>query len=511
MPKQHNNSLFDTPTQSTDLVNKSIRGGVFTVGGQGANFVLNLCSTAVLARLLAPEDFGLIAMVMAIASLVLMLKDSGLSMASIQREQLTHEQASNLFWCSLGLGLLATLIISSISPLIALLYGEPRLTLLTIVLSISFIFSSIAVQPIALLTRNMKFGQLAVYQFSGQFSGAVVAIVMAYIGASYWALAARQIITGLSSCAITWWAVSWKPGLPRKGTGVSKMLKFGGQLTVSNILIYTASRLDQVLIGATLGGAATGLYERAYKLFMFPVQQFNQPFSKVGVPLLSKLQSQPENFRKHYIYAVTTLATFTIPLAVFAFVAAPEIILGILGPKWKASIPVFMGLIPMGLLKSINPANAWLILPLGKGNKQLLIASITSPLTILSVVIGLQWGILGVSVAQSIVFVVMFPFRTLYVLHGTLVKLSDLFNAFYRPALASLFAGCCVFYMKGLIGLFGFHPFYILILEATAFIPIYFGCYTLLPGGFNHLRSVFNKFRYSILTPFLTKITVKST
>jgi PST family polysaccharide transporter len=267
---------FCTEHLQADLKGRSIRGGAVTLTGQGCRFALQTGSIVILARLLTPGDFGLIAMVTAITGFIASFKDAGLSMATVQREKIDHAQVSTLFWINVVLSTAMMLLIAVLAPAIAWLYGEPRLVWLTLGLAGSFIFAGLAVQHQALLRRQLRFR-------------ALVAI------------------------------------LPRRGCGVRSMLAFGGNLTVSHVVNNGARNLDNVLIGSVWGASLLGAYSKAYQLLLLPFQQFASPVTAVALPVLSRLQGDPQRFRRYFRGGIMLLTALGMPLVAFAFVTAHDL------------------------------------------------------------------------------------------------------------------------------------------------------------------------------------------
>ena len=189
--------LFDSEHLSQNLAQKSVRGGAFTMTGQAIQFILRTTGTVVLARLLTPNDYGLFGMVAVIVGFAQMFKDAGLSMATVQKDSISHEQISTLFWINVLISIFLGICVLAASPLVTMFYGRPELTAVTAVLSISFIISGLMIQHQALLRRHMQFGTLAIIQIASQFITLVVTIVLALFGWRYWALVAGAITTAL--------------------------------------------------------------------------------------------------------------------------------------------------------------------------------------------------------------------------------------------------------------------------------------------------------------------------
>src|SRR5437867_4474332 len=170
---------FGTDHLLGDLKGRTISGTFITIASQGTQFLLNLASIMVMARLLAPKDFGLYAMVTTVTGFLWMFQDAGLSTATVQRQKITHAQVSNLFWVNVGLGGVTTLLVAALAPLVGWFFREPRLVGITLVLSGTFLLASSGVQQIALLNRQMRFGAIAMIHIVSSLAGYLTAIGMA--------------------------------------------------------------------------------------------------------------------------------------------------------------------------------------------------------------------------------------------------------------------------------------------------------------------------------------------
>lgn len=205
---------FDIPA-SGDFKRKSVRGGAANVFGQGVGMALQIGTTIVLARLLSPTDYGLQAMVVTLTSFFSLFKDAGLNIAAIQRQTLTHEQTSTLFWINAALGSLLTIVVAAMAPLLARFYKDPRLLGLTVACSTVFLFSGLAVQHRALLDRSMRFTSSVKIDILSCTVGSIVAISMAGLGFGYWSLICQTISISMVGAVAVWIATPWLPGRPR--------------------------------------------------------------------------------------------------------------------------------------------------------------------------------------------------------------------------------------------------------------------------------------------------------
>ncbi|HWO40081.1 MAG TPA: oligosaccharide flippase family protein, partial [Candidatus Acidoferrum sp.] len=249
-----------------DLKEKAIRGGLARICAQGAGFLLRLASLMILARLLGPEDFGLVGMVTVFTGVLTLFRDFGLSSAAIQRTNVTDEQISTLFWINLLVGALLALLAVAMAPVIAAFYHEPRLFGVTVVLATGFLFNSAGVQHGALLQREMRFTALAVINTIGLIIGTVIAIAGAKAGYGYWSLVAMTLTLPITNTIGFWLATSWIPGLPHRRAGIRSMVRFGGTVTLNGLVVYVASNFEKVLLGRFWGADVLGIYGRSYQL-----------------------------------------------------------------------------------------------------------------------------------------------------------------------------------------------------------------------------------------------------
>src|ERR1700733_4534659 len=232
-----------------DLKGRSVRGGMLTLTSQGAQFLMQTVSTVVLARLLTPADFGLVTMVTAITGLGQAFADLGLSEATIQRPEISHEQVSTLFWINVAIGLGLTALTSALAPVLAWFYREPRLIHITLLVSVTFLIGGLRVQHDALLRRQMRFSSLAMRDITAYVLAVPVAILLAWRGAGYWALVAMPLILNLSQMTLSWLMVRWVPGLPRRDAKVRSLIAFGGNIAASYLIFNLNNNADNVLIG----------------------------------------------------------------------------------------------------------------------------------------------------------------------------------------------------------------------------------------------------------------------
>ena len=285
-----NEHHFSTDHLLTNLKDRTISSAFVTTISQSVQFVITLGSTMVLARLLTPHDFGLVAMVMTVTGFLRIFKDAGLSTATVQQHEITHGQVSNLFWINVALSGAMTLIVAAAAPLIAWFYREPRLVGITLLLSITFLLTGLTVQHLALLNRQMRFRKIALIQVGSLLVGSILGIIMAWLKYGYWSLVGTQLGVATSALLLVWSMSGWRPQLPSRHSHVWPLLTFGANVSASNFLYTVARGTDNLLIGRYYGPGSVGLYSRASALLHAPLGQFLIPIESVFLPVLSRLQ-----------------------------------------------------------------------------------------------------------------------------------------------------------------------------------------------------------------------------
>jgi O-antigen/teichoic acid export membrane protein len=402
LPGNPRQEYFDTEHLTTALGSRAARGGVVTIVSHGLKFALSIVATGILARLLTPHDYGLIGMVAVFTGFVAMFKDLGLSLATVQRAEITDEQISTLFWVNVTLSAAITALMIALAPLIGWFYGEPRLTLITIVTATGFLFGGLAVQHEALLKRQMRFYALSVIAFGSMMIGYVVGIIAAWRGASYWSLVFSQLALLASNMLGVWFTCHWRPARPQRNTGVRSMLSFGGNITGYALINYISKNCDNLVVGRAFGPQLLGLYAKAVQLLGLPTDQINEPIATVAIPALSRLADSPDRYRQAYLRIMEKLIMVTMPAVMLMLATADWLVLIILGPQWGESAKIFIYLGVAGLFQPVAATGGWLLVSQGRVRDMLRWSLINAPISILSIIAGVPWGVVGVAASFSI-------------------------------------------------------------------------------------------------------------
>jgi O-antigen/teichoic acid export membrane protein len=423
-----------------DLKAKTIRGGFARLCAQAANFLLRVVSLMILARLLAPKDFGLVGMVTAFTGVLNLFRDFGLSSAAVQRETVTDEQVSTLFWINTLLGLVLGLVAAGMAPVIAAFYHEPRLVGVTVVLAAGFLFNAAGVQHSVLLQRQMRFTALAVIGVASLIVGTAMAVGGAWAGYGYWSLVAMTVTLPLTNTIGLWMFTGWIPGMPRRRAGIRSMMRFGGTLTLGGLVVYIANNFEKVLLGRFWGADVIGIYGRAYQLINIPTDNLNSAAGEVGFSALSRLQDDPTRLKSYFLKGYSLIVALTLPITFVCGLFAEDVIFVLLGPKWKEAVPIFRLLAPTILVFAIANPLSWLLSSIGLVGRLLKMSLLIAPLMIVGYLVALPYGPKGVAFALSAIMTLWLVPLVIWALHGTNISPWDILLVVSRPLASGIVA-----------------------------------------------------------------------
>jgi len=464
-----------------DLKRKSVRGGAATVLGQGAGMALQIGTTVVLARLLSPTDYGLQSMVLTLTAFFSLFKDAGLSVATVQRETLTHEHISTLFWINLALGAFLTVVVAASSPFLAAFYKDPRLLWITVASSSIFLFNSLSVQHKALLDRTMRFSTSVKVDILSATMGSAIAIVMAVLGFGYWSLICQNISLPIVGTVATWIAIPWMPGRPRWTAELRSMVRFGGTVTLNSLVVYVAYNTEKILLGRFWGAAPLGIYTRAYQLATLPVQQLTGAAHIVAFSVLSRMQAEAQRLQRAYLKSLSMIVSLTIPVVISTALFSDEIVMIVLGPRWVGVATVLRLLSPTVLVLALINPFSWFLNSTGRVARSLKIALLIAPVVILGVLVGLHYGPAGVAVGYSTAMLLLFVPTVAWAIYGTGITAHDYWDAIKRPLISGVLGG-----VTGWLVRFALHgalsPLAMLIFGLTLSFAVYAGTLLFVMG-----------------------------
>ena len=423
-----------------DIKGTALRGGMAKLISQGGIFVIRLAFIAIVARLLSPEDFGLVAMVTAITAVLELFATAGLSVASVQRSTISDDQISTLFWINVIVGLVLSLLCLLIAPLVVAFYNQPRLFWVTVVMGTGFFFNAAGVQHLALLQRQLRYTTISTIGFLSQLASLSIGVLLAVAGYGYWALVVAAIATpAIVTCSV-WLAAAWIPAPPSRNSDVRSLVHFGGTVTLNSMVSYFAYNFDKFILGRVWGAAAVGQYAVAAQLVNTSTANINFAIGGVLFSVLSRLQHDAARFKSYFLKAYSLIVSLTLPITIFSAAFTADIIAVVLGPRWTEAAPIFRLLVPAVLVFGLINPLGWFLWSMERHVRSLKLSLVIAVLVIGACLAGLPYGPTGVAIGFSTAMVFWLVPHVVWTLHGTTITPLELFRAASEPLISACIA-----------------------------------------------------------------------
>jgi PST family polysaccharide transporter len=427
------NPYFDDNRSGDELSARSLRGGVFSIASRGLSVFVQVGSTIILARLLSPEDFGLVSMVAAFTGFIPMLSDLGTRDAAVQRQSITEHEVSALFWLTVAIGTLLGLLLALGSPYIAAYYHEPRLRDIGLASAVGFVVSAASCQHFALLRRAMQFKAIAAIEVGSNLLSSIVSISMALYGAGYWALVAKPVLLATFTLLGVGVSCRWLPGIPTLTQGVKDMVKFGLHITGFTMADYTGRAIDRIAIGKRNGAVSLGYYQQCLFIYENVLGLLALSLHPVAVAGLSKLTDNLTELKRSWSKAVGALAFFAMPTFGMLAVTAEDVVTLVLGDKWQYTAHLVAILSLRGIPHCIERTLGWLHVPAGRGDRWMRWGLVGTSVQIAALFCGLPFGVEGVVIAYVVSMYIVFVPAIVYAGKPLGIGALDLLRAIAAP------------------------------------------------------------------------------
>ncbi len=371
---------------------------------------LQLLQLIVLTRFLSPQDYGLMAIVMVVIGYATLFSDMGLNTAFVQRQHISHEERSSLYWLGVLMGGGLMLVVMVASPLVAYFLKAPELPSLIAWVSTNFLVAAVGQQLRMDAEKELNFRPVALIEIISAISGFILAVLMAWQGWGVYALVAASMLSAWVTMLLCWavLAQGWRPLWRLKWREVRWYLRFGGGMVLGNVINHINSTVDVLLGGRLLGAAQLGLYSVPRNLILQVQSVVNPVFTRVGFPVIASIQNDATRVRQVYLKIMNLTATINAPVYVAIAVFAPEFVQLLLGDRFQDAAPLLRVLALWGLLRSFgNPAGS---LVFGLGRVRLATAWNLGLLFVVppSLWLGSQYGAVGMAFAMTGVMAVLF-------------------------------------------------------------------------------------------------------
>jgi PST family polysaccharide transporter len=424
--QERNRQVLNTDHLGKDLGRHAARGGIIAVAAQPIRMVMQFVFTAILARLLAPEAFGIIAMATAVTGLVALFSELGLTAATIQRPNVDQNVVSGLFFVGLGVSLVLMPLVWVLAPLAVWFFKDPRVANPVIVLSVSFPLAALGAQHTALLLRSMRWMTLQWTGLAGHAAGGLAGILIAWkTDLSYWSLVVTALVAQVVTLSLIWSLCPWRPSFVTNWRDVRSGLHFGAYLTGFGILNFFHRQMDNIIVGLQFGATELGYYSRGYQMMLLPLNIFNGPLSSAIEPSLSRLQDRPERWRQAFLDALGLVVFLGAGVAACLIAIADPLVTTIYGTGWEKAATIFQWLAVSLFAGVPMHASSWIYVSLGQTRRMFIWSLFFVPVVGLGFVLAIPYGSVGIAISYAVTMSLLLVPCFAFASQGTPVSLPE--------------------------------------------------------------------------------------
>ncbi|MDP8247762.1 MAG: MOP flippase family protein [Candidatus Tritonobacter lacicola] len=426
---------------------QAVSGVKWSGASMGVIVTLQFVTLAILARLLSPSDFGLMGMVMVVIGFAQAFSDMGLSNAIIYRQDVEENHLSSFFWVNVLTGVIIFVCILLARGLVTIYFKEPSLSNYLIFAAFIFLITPVGQIFNTLLRKELKFKTLSKIEIGGMVAYSLSAIGLAMANFGVLSLIMGQLVRSLLTVCILFFVFrgKWMPRFYLNIKEIRSYFSFGAFQMGEKAVNYLRSNIDYIIIGRFLGPAALGFYTLAYQLITFPMSKINPTITRVAFPAFSKIQDDDSRMRRGYCKVINYISMISFPMLAGMLVVAPEFIGLVYGLKWEPSVIVVQILCLAGMFWSIGDPVGSVLLAKGRVDIGFYWNVFSMIVTTIAIIIGVNWGIVGVAGAILLLRVPFF-----FVVPFILNRLIDLKFSKYIKALQLPFV-CSIFMVAGII------------------------------------------------------------
>lgn len=419
------------------LARTSVRGSLWLSVQAWSVNLASLAVFIVLGRLLTPDDFGLVGSASVVVLLLRTMVDAGVSKAVIRAPKLTDSAIDTAFWLSIGVGVVLLVAYCSLAPVIALLFGQPKLTLVLLALSPIIAFAALDRTQSALLDRAMQFRVQAMRSLAAALVSAAAAIAAALVGFGVWSLVLQSISFEFVSLVFLWTLTSWRPHLRFSRANVRELLGFGARNEGIQILGYLSQNLDNFLVGIFLGPIALGVYVVGYRVLIVLDEVLSMTLRRVTLPAFSRLQHDPVAMRTGLVRIGGMSATIILPSAMGLLVVAPHLVPVVFGGKWDRSVGVMQALIGAAIVQSAIAPVRNIVLAAGHAGNELWWTAGFTVAELGGFLVAAQFDVYVVAIVLSGVSLLYWPLRVWSLRRLIGLRSADYWRPWLKPLLAA--------------------------------------------------------------------------
>lgn len=454
-----------------------------------------MLATVVLARLLTPSDFGVVTMVTTFSYLLINFGLNGLTEAVVQREEITRDLASTLFWINIACGALLTVAFAAAGSTLASFYRDPEVKSVAVAISISIFLTSISVMHLALLKRAMHFTDVSFNDIRARACSVAVSILLGALGWGYWALVAGAVALPLAQSLGAFWLCRWRPGAPRRVKGLRQVIRFAFHTYAGFSINYGARNTDNLLVGWRFSAQALGYYKKAYDLFALSSTQLVTSITVVVVAALSRVNNDRVQYRKYFLGAVTVMAFVGMFVGAVLTLTGRDLILLLLGPRWNPAGRIFTFFGPGIGIMIIYYTQGWLHLSVGRPDRWFKWGIVEFITTVSLFIFALKYGPVGIAIAWTASFWILAVPAIWYAGRPIGLEVKFVLFAVWRYILSALASGIAAYYILGCLHGLGrlggtLGALVRVVVGSLTLGSLYLVAVVLLHGGFGPLKQM---------------------
>lgn len=458
-----------------NLTQTAAKGVMWVSISQFSTQAFQFVVTIFLARLLIPEDFGIVGMAAVFTGFVVCINRLGFNAAIVQKKEITEKHLSTAFWSCVLIAIILYILTIAISPFIAGFFNKEIVRPVVCIVAIGFILGALGTVQRSLLSKQFNFKNLAKVEIGIAISYGVSSIFLALMGRGVWSLVYGGIFSDMVGTLLLWILCKWRPKLMFDYKSFKELFSFGMYVTGENVVNYISANIDYLLVGRFIGAHFLGVYTIAYMLMDFSRNKISNIITRVAFPAFSTIQDDNQRLRKGYLMVIKYISIITFPATMGLLIVAPEFITSVYGGKWKEVIIPLQIMCIAGILRSIGTTVGSVQYAKKRADIGFKWNLIELSILTLSIIIGIKYGIVGVAIAVTLTTVLLEPIIQWITNRLIELKFADIWHALRPASICSFVMICSLLIYNGILQeIINLSDFIMLVSSITLGIIVYF-------------------------------------
>jgi PST family polysaccharide transporter len=432
------NSSVPGQYNDREIAQKTAWGFIWNFSAYFLGKIVVLITTSILARLLAKNDFGLVAVAVVVINYFSVFKDLGLGVALIQRKGDVREAANTVFTINILIGLVLSALLIPLAPFVATYFRDPQVTSVLRWMGISFVINALGSVHTNWLVRDLDYRRKLVPELGGALIKGAISIGMAYLGYGVWSLVFGQIIGAIVSVVLVWMILPWRPRLTIDRKAAGSLMKFGASVTAIDIINQITDNIDYIIVGRMFGLVPLSIYTLAYRLPEMLLIGNLWVMGGVVFPALSTVQDRPNELRRGFLASVRVVELIAVPICLGLLIAADPIVRVVFGDQWLEVIPILRVLAVYAWVYSLGYHVGGFYKAIGRPDILLMLSIVTLIVIIPALLIGARFGVIGVAVGHLVAVLIRRIISLTVATHFVNVSIKEIFGELRSSVLAAL-------------------------------------------------------------------------